>query len=509
MPHIGGNVLPCSLPGVIGSESAALGGLLARRAEGPGAERLAFAQGGERWSFAELFERALSRAGAFEALGLRSGDRVALTMSAGLRFVEVFWALQLIGAVPCAFSPGGKPEALERRIARTRPRLIVSDGLVDEMCVAGPPRRETEIDPDSPAVLQLTSGTSGEPRAAIITHRNVHAFLRATSHHIAADDVLVSWVPPWHDLGLMRFVIGTVHHACACHIVEPSILTIPDWLRTVSRVGGTVTAGPDFCYRLATRMVDSGSVDLSSLTFATIAAEPVRPATIEAFERHFAVPGALLPAYGLAEATVGVTSHLPGDRIVVDERGNVSCGPILPGVEVRTGASLLAPEEIRIRGDVVFAGYFDAPDDTRAALRDGWLHTGDVGYRDPDGQLFVLGRRSGMLKRAGAVIAPRELEDAALRVPGVRAAAALGIPMDGVSAGGLRDETITIVVEARATAERTVEDIAAEVSREVTAWSGFAPGRVAVVAPRAIPRTTNGKMRHDQLRAALTGGATV
>jgi long-chain acyl-CoA synthetase len=308
-------------------------------------------------------------------------------------------------------------------------------------------------------------------------------------------------VPPWHDLGLVWFIIGAVYFGASCHIVAPAIRTIPEWLATIGLTGATLTGAPDFAYRLAVRMVETGAVDLSSLRFCCNGGEPIRRSTTADFEAHFGVQDVVQPGYGLAEATLGVTSCLPGDSLAVDRRGNVSCGRPLPGVEVRVDGDATAPGEILVRGDVVFAGYFRAPDDTSATLRDGWLHTGDVGYQDADGRVYVLGRRRAMIKRGGAVIAPRELEEAAHSAIGVRLAAAVGVPADATAT-----ETITVVVEAEVSAERPSHAIAADVSRAIVASSGFAPGQVTVVPPRTIPRTANGKVRHDRLRAALATG---
>jgi long-chain acyl-CoA synthetase len=231
------------------------------------------------------------------------------------------------------------------------------------------------------------------------------------------------------------------------------------------------------------------------MRLATNGGEPVRQSTIEEFEERFGIRSAVMPGYGLAEATLGVTSAVPGEPLVVDPRGNVSCGPVRPCVEVRAGSDLSAPGEILVRGESVFAGYFEAPKETEEVLRDGWLHTGDIGYLDDAGRLFVLGRKRVMIKRGGAVVAPRELEEAAQDVKGVRVAAAVGLP----DATNLT-ETAVVVVEAGREGSDT---LAADVSHAVAAAVGFAPGRVAVLEPRAIPRTENGKIRHDRLRELL------
>jgi fatty-acyl-CoA synthase len=208
------------------------------------------------------------------------------------------------------------------------------------------------------------------------------------------------------------------------------------------------------------------------------------------------------PGYGLAEATLGVTFIEPGQAIRVDERGNVGCGKALPGVELKidveddSGAG-----EILVRGEGVFAGYFDADEATAETLRDGWLHTGDIGRLDRDGELYILGRRRAMLKRGGAVLAPRELEEAAQKVDGVRIAAAVGIARADES----MTEEIVLAIEVDARSEDP-DALAAAVAQEVHRTLGFAPDRVIILPPRAIPRTYNGKIRHDALRQELERG---
>ena len=227
----------------------------------------------------------------------------------------------------------------------------------------------------------------------MVTQRNVLAYQAAShaAYGISSADVLVSWVPPWHDLGLVHYVVRPVYSAIPCHIVEPAVRTIPRWFDTISRVGGTMTGAPDFALRMATRLVDPARVDLRSLRTLTNGGEPVRSSTIAAFEERFGVPGVVMPGYGLAEATLGVATRRLSEPVRVDDRGNVACGPAFPGLELRAGASADAPAEILVRGDTVFAGYLDDPEGTAEVLRGGWLHTGDVGYLDEEARLYVLG----------------------------------------------------------------------------------------------------------------------
>jgi acyl-CoA synthetase (AMP-forming)/AMP-acid ligase II len=475
--------------------------LLQRAAADP--DRLAYDDEIRRITFGELAEAAVRRAAQFAGLGVRPGDRVALVLPSGIPFAEAFWALQLLGATSCAFNPSVPDRTLERRTALIRPRLVVREGDLETFPPPSGEAPEPPLGPEDIAFLQPTSGTSGEPRAVMIRHRNVLACLwsNAADGHILREDVLVNWVPPWHDLGLVRFVIAAVYFGSPCHILQPAVRTIPAWLEAVGRVGGTVTAAPDFAYRLATRMVDPASVDLSTLRYLNNGGEPPRSSTIRDFEERFGVPGRVLPGYGLAEATLGVTATVLGQERTVDEHGNVSNGRPFPGFEVTIEGDRPGTGQILVRGDAVFAGYFDAPGETRSSLKDGWLHTGDVGYLDGGGNLFVLGRRRAMIKRAGTVIASRELEEAAQEVDDVRVAAAVSMPTESEVS-----EPIVVAVETSRHSTQPSDVIAAAVSQSITRTVGFAPAQVLVVPPATIPRTPNGKLRHSRLRELLLEG---
>jgi fatty-acyl-CoA synthase len=474
--------------------------LVARASSDPDA--LAFADERRRVTYGELAEAAAGKAARLASLGVRPGDRVALVMSAGVAWAEAFWAAQLLGAATAAFNPRLPAATIERQTARVSPRLVLGDDALDAAPVRQMPP-EPPIGPDDLAFLQPTSGTSGEPRAAMLLHRNVLAYLQADTYEWAhRGDVFVAWVPPWHDMGLVRFMIGAVAHGVECHIVQPAVSTIPLFLETIGRVGGTLIAAPDFAYRLAPKMVKPGSVDITSLRSAGNGGEPVNSSSVERFEDAFGLSGVVQPGYGLAEATLGVSMHPAGEPLAVDGRGHVSNGPLRDGIEARVDAESGAAGEILLRGDAMFAGYFDAPDDTAAALRDGWLHTGDVGYLDDEERLYVLGRSRAMIKRAGGPVAPRELEEAAQAVPGVRLAAAVGMP----DAARLTETALLVVEDERAGSGEEAA-VVADVSRAVAAAAGFAPGRVLVLPPRSIPRTPSGKVRHLHLREMLVSAA--
>jgi acyl-CoA synthetase (AMP-forming)/AMP-acid ligase II len=384
--------------------------------------------------------------------------------------------------------------AVERRVAQVGARLVVdaerAPALRDprRAAPAGRPR------PEDIAFLQLTSGTTGESRAAAVSHEALVVYLRA--HTPLPGDVLVSWMPLHHDFGLVRFMFQASYFGLPCHLLPPALTSLGRWLRTITEVRGTMTGAPDFAYRLAARSVSPDGIDLGSLRIANNGGEPVRASTIALFEERFRCPGAMSPGYGLAEATLGVSSVSAGEPVVVDARGAVSVGrPRELTVRIaRGGVALPAGEigDIELAGRHLFSGYWRAGGglDRSPFTDDGWLRTGDTGYLDQAGRLYVLGRTRAMVKQAAALIAPREVEEVVDRVPGVRLSAAIGMP--GGPSGG---EELVVVIEG--------QPDEAEVVAAVRAALGVAPGRVLRVPPRTIPLTHNGKIRHAALRETL------
>lgn len=493
---------------------------------------LAFSIGAEAISYGELQAGALQLAGALQARGLRRGDRCALLLGTSGDFLRTLFAVQTLGAIPVAMNASLPPEGLARRLALVRADLVVAapDARMPSETGSAPrvetvggllrgPRREAQplrsTNPGDIAYLQITSGTTGEPRAAAITHRNLMASLWASRRLLEAGpaDILVGWVPLYHDLGLVRFVFGTIYFGACAHLLPPSLAILGEWLATMTRVRATISGAPDFGYRVAARTVSPAGIDLHALRFATNGGEPVRLSTIADFEQRFGCPGAVRPGYGLAEATLGVSALRRGEPLDADAAGRVSTGRAFEGIEIRVvgpeGAPMRPGEtgNIEVRGEAVFGGYFGDPVATREVLSaDGWLRTGDTGALDSRGHLYVHGRTRALIKRAGALVAPFEAEQAADRVPGVRLSAAVGIARDEI--GGT--EEVVIVAEIRPEDSRTDEarrTVTAHIVRAVTQAIGFAPGEVVIVAPRTIPLTANGKIRHSELKNLLCRGA--
>lgn len=500
--------------------------LLARAQERP--EALAFACDAERLTNSRLFFEASRIAAGLAAQGLAPRDRVALVLPAGLDFVRGFAAVSLSGAVPFAISPGLSPAVVMSRAERGRPRLVLaSANLRAELARAGdgglevvaiesiarpvdlpfaPPR----VEPEDPAILQLTSGTTGEPRFAVLSHRALTAWRRQAIGPLlpTPDDVLAGWVPPWHVMGLMRFVWLPIVCGGEVHLVAPSVRTLGSWLETAARVRATFTSASDFALRMAVRVVGQRTLDLGSLRWVATGGEPVRATTIRGFETKFDLPGIVRPAYGLAEATLAVTGVRPGEPLVLDAAGNVSCGRPLPGAEVRIvdKHDACCPTgqlgEIQIRTPALFSGYFDGvPGDSRW-LADGWLATGDWGHLGPEGELYVFGRRRTLLKHGGATFAPRELEEAAERTAGISAAAAITLGHTG-SEGGV----LVIVAEDSSPESREPQERAREVASAVRREIGILPGEVILLRPGTLPRTESGKLRHAELGRMLAAAS--
>jgi fatty-acyl-CoA synthase len=453
----------------------------------------------------------------------------------------------VLGAVPVAMDPGMAAERVVARVAGIGARVVVAEegvlaGIEAAAAPSGRPRLEfvsvarqdiarypnsatpaaPRPEPDDLAYLQLTSGSTGEPRAVAIRHASLLASLASIARRMevrpalgaapGAGDVFVGCAPLHYATGLVRFVLGPLTLGCPAHLVEPGAAAGPRWLEAIERAGGTITSAPDFVFRAAARATGGRAPDLRTLRFAGSGGEPVRADTIEAFESRFGLPGVIRPGYGLAEATLTVAVLAPGEPRRLDAAGAPSCGRALDALEVRVerdDGSTAAPDEqgeVVVRGAPVFAGYFGDAAGTAEALRGGALRTGDAGALDADGHLYVAGRRRGLLKRGGATVAPRELEEAAERVAGVERAAAIAVPPR--HAGGGNDVALLAEVAAAlaASAPERRRALAAELAAAVARAAGVAPRDVVLLAPGAIPRTSSGKLKHEELRALHLAG---
>lgn len=537
-----------------------------RAATGPSTifvpERSGDGSGGETaWRHDDLATAAGRSAAALAAAGVTPGDRVMLCLPTSPEFVTAFFGALLLGAVPTAVAtPGGFGSAdifrdkftrllayLEPAAVVATPSVLAGGALPDAVAaIDGNVLHAVACAPDAPtlaprlpepgdlAFIQATSGSTGTPKGVQVTHAN----LATNCEQIAGvatmgrGDTWVGWLPLHHDMGLIGGFLTPVFRGFDAVLMPPSrFLRSPgDWLRAVSRYRGTFTAAPNFAYGYAAARVTDAEldgVDLSSWRFLFCGAEPIHPPTVQRFVDRFAAWGlpkdALVPCYGMAEASLAVTVNRPHAPIAYDSisrralTGNgvaldipqddpdamhiVDCGAPLPGTEVRIvaedgaicGADVVG--RIQFRGPSMTIGYFRLPAETAAATSDGWWDTGDIGYLR-DGRLRITGRHKDLIIIRGANYLPTDFELAAQEVAGVR--------LGGVAAVGHADtqglsEELHLIVESGADVDEH-DALRRAVRVAVSKRTGVLPAGVRVVPPRSIPKTTSGKVQRAEAR---------
>ncbi|HET8643320.1 MAG TPA: fatty acyl-AMP ligase [Pseudonocardiaceae bacterium] len=401
----------------------------------------------------------------------------------------------------------------------------------------GPLAEPVPVGEDSTALLQLTSGSTAVPKAVRITHGNLHANMSAmaeTARLRAETDVMISWLPLFHDMGMVGFL--TLPMTLGIELVKTTpvdFLRAPLlWPDLITRHGGTVTAAPNFAYALVTRRLSTTDsvYDLSTLRLALNGAEPIDPRVARSFAAvggRFGLPAdSVVCAYGMAEATLAVSFAPPGSGLLIDDvdadlleahrraepasrpgaRSFPLLGPPLPGIEVRVvdvDGSPLGTREVgvlQLRGDSVTPGYLtvDGPVPTRDA--DGWLNTGDEGYVVEDGQVVVCGRVKDVIIMGGRNIYPTDIERAASTVDGVRAGNVVAVRLEA----GERRESFAVAVESRLAGDpETERGIRSQVAARVVDAVGVRPLKVVVLPPGTLPKTPSGKLRRTATRTLI------
>ena len=391
-------------------------------------------------------------------------------------------------------------------------------------------------DEDDTALLQLTSGSTAEPKAVRITHRNLHANIGAMvqAARLDPDDVMVSWLPLFHDMGMVGFLtIPMVVGIELVSVTPTDFLGRPIlWAELISRHRGTVTAAPNFAYAVLARQLGraEGGLDLSTLRFALNGAEPIDPDAVTAFTtagaRFGLRPEAVVCAYGMAETALGVSFAPIDTGLQVDEIDAVALeehrrarpagdgparrfpllGPPLPGIEVRVvgdDGAVLGEREVgvlQLRGDSVTPGYLTVAGPVATQDVDGWLDTGDEGYLT-DGNVVVCGRRKDVIIMGGRNIYPTDIERAASGADGVRAGNAVAVRLEADDSR--HRESFLVAVESRHTEPELVQGITKDVTSRVVSAVGVRPAEVVVLRPGSLPKTPSGKLRRAATRALL------
>ncbi|HEX7797814.1 MAG TPA: amino acid adenylation domain-containing protein [Vicinamibacterales bacterium] len=540
-------------------------------------------------SYAELDYQARAIAASLQARGL-TGERVMLLLQPGLSYIAAFFGCLYAGAVavPC-YPPGpadGSGRSALRRsrstarvetIARAaaaraailpggsdQPAFAAAGGAhieclgVDQLLRDGAPLAWSlpELSASSIALLQFTSGSTGTPRGVVLTHDHLIANSQYIREAFDQGDggTVVSWLPPYHDMGLIGGILQPIYSSGRCVVLTPSeFLQRPRrWLEAIDRYRADTSGGPNFAYDLCTRRIpidQRAGLALTSWRIAFTGAEPIRAGTLQRFSEAYAPQGfrseSLFPCYGLAEATLAVTGNwaergpriVDFDRAALEERRAIPVRPDQPAkrlvssgravgslrlavVDSERGTELPPGHvgEVWVHGRSIASGYWQDPIasantfDARLSSGAGpFLRTGDLGFVDADGHLFISGRIRDVIIIRGRNHHPADIEatvEACHMVIRSGGCAAFGIPADD-------EETLAVVAELdpRSGATRdghhdpaALQAVANVVRAAVLGEHGVEPSAVLLAVAGAVPRTTSGKVQRYACRAGFLGG---
>jgi acyl carrier protein len=512
-------------------------------------------------TYRALWEGSLAYAAGLAAAGLTPGQTVAIMLPTSKEYLFSFYGTLLAGGIPVPLYPPARLTTIEDHLTR---HVGILKSAVAAMMVTIPEakpiawllRAQVEslravlvpgdfsftssftpvrATPGQIGFLQYTSGSTGQPKGVVLTHTNLIANVRAMGKAARATsaDVFVSWLPLYHDMGLIGGCFATMFLGFPVVLMSPlAFLSRPSqWLRAIHRHRGTISGGPNFSYELCLRRIpdqDLEGLDLSSWRFAFNGAEPVSPDTIEQFEKRFFPCGlrknVMSPVYGLAEASVGLAFTPPGEPWRVDllDREHfsltgeavlaresdpaplkiVACGQVLPDHDFRVvdAAGLELPDRsegaLQFRGPSATSGYYRNPQATKELFDGEWVNTGDRAYLS-EGMLYITGREKDIIIRGGRNISPYELEEAVGDIPGVRrGCVAVFGSMDRPSG----TERIIVLAETREGRGAAEADIKRRVNDLALNLIGAPVDDIVLAPPHTVPKTSSGKIRRIAAR---------
>lgn len=518
--------------------------------------------------YGELLEKARRVAALLQWLQLEPGDRVALMLPTGDDYFFAFFGALCAGCIPVPLYPPARPSQIEEHLRRHRTilansgaRILITVAEVKKVALllqSQAPLLESVLTAEdlyrhppagfpvatgaeATAFLQYTSGSTGDPKGVILSHANLLANIRAMGQACAVtpDDVFVSWLPLYHDMGLIGAWLGSLYHGCRLVVMPPlSFVARPErWLQAITRYRGTLSASPNFGYELCCSRLDDedlAGLDLGSWRLAFNGAEPVIPATLRRFEERFARcgyrPATTTPVYGLAESSVGLAFPPPGRGVLIDRidrepflasgRANpatdpqrpvcefVCCGRPLPGHQIRIvdegGRELPDRQEGRLqfRGPSATSGYFRSPEKTRELFRDGWLDSGDMAYIAA-GEVYVTSRVKDIIIRGGRNVYPHELEEAVGAIPGIRRSCTAVFGSKDPDTG---TERLIVLSESRRRQDDELEKIRRQITAVTVDLLGMPPDEVVIAPPGTVLKTSSGKIRRAANRQLFESG---
>ena len=529
--------------------------------ERPHIQFYADAGDGEVLTYGALRGDAARLAAGLRERDLEPGQSVALMLPTGRDYFVAFCAVVLAGGVPLPLYPPGRPAQIEEHLRRHTAivanglaRILVTtdeakrfgallktqvDGLVhvvtpDELAAA--PAPATTVAAEAIALLQYTSGSTGDPKGVVLTHANLLANIRAmgVALEVGPEDVFVSWLPLYHDMGLIGAWLGSLYFAIPLVVMSPLMfLARPRrWLTAIHRHRGTLSAAPNFAYELCLNRIEDADLeglDLSSWRMAANGAEAVSPKTVDRFCHRFARVGfrrqAMMPMFGLAENSVGL-AFPPLDRgPLIDRVGRhifsatgraepargdddanafefVACGRPLTGHQTRVvdqaGRELPERREGRLQfqGPSATSGYFRNAEATRRLFDGAWLETGDRAYI-ADGDVFVTGRIKDVVIRAGRNIYPAELEDAVGDIEGIRQG---NVAVFGSVDADSGTERLVVLAETRKRDPGEQDRLRAQIIAVAVDLIDMPPDEVVLAPPGTVPKTSSGKIRRAASR---------
>jgi 1-acyl-sn-glycerol-3-phosphate acyltransferase len=516
----------------------------------------------EKITYQALKQGAEAVAAGLRQRGLEPGQTVAIMLPTSREYFFSFFGILLGGGIPVPLYPPVRPTQIEEHLRRHKgilsnaqatmlitvpeaqqlARLLKAqvEGLRSVVTVQEFSARVGEFNPpllrsQNIAFLQYTSGSTGDPKGVVLTHANLLANIRAMGEAVQADstDVFVSWLPLYHDMGLIGAWFGSLYYACQLVLMSPlAFLARPEqWLWTIHRHRGTLSPSPNFGYELCLRKIsdrDINGLDLSSWRIAFNGAEPVSPETVQHFSERFSHygfrPDAMTPVYGLAESSVGLAFPPLGRGPVIDRIQRepiissgqalpaletdtkvlrfVACGQPLPGHQIRivdpTDRELPERQEGRLhfRGPSVTSGYFRNPGETRRLFHGDWLDSGDLAYM-AGGDVYLTSRVKDIIIRGGRNIYPYELEEAVGEIPGIRKGC---VAVFGSTDPASSTERLVVLAETRETDSETLKQLYTRINSVAVDLLAMPPDDVVIVPPHTLLKTSSGKIRRAASR---------